>query len=88
MTSLFAVQLAEHFIPVFEIRPGIIKTDMTKGVQEKYDRFILEEGGLPTRRWGLPEDVAEAAAVLAGGALDYSTGQVINVDGGFSIRRL
>ena len=88
VTSLFAVQLAEHFIPVFEIRPGIIKTDMTKGVQEKYDRFILEEGGLPTRRWGLPEDVAEAAAVLAGGALDYSTGQVINVDGGFSIRRL
>lgn len=88
ITSLFAAMLAEYGIPVFEIRPGIIKTDMTSTVEAKYDKFIYEEGGLPARRWGLPEDVAEAAAVLTSGALDYSPGQVINVDGGFHIRRL
>jgi len=88
VTSLFADMLAIDNIPVFEIRPGIIKSDMTATVEEKYNKFILEDGGLPTRRWGLPEDIGRAAAALASGAFDYSTGQVINVDGGFHIRRL
>jgi NAD(P)-dependent dehydrogenase (short-subunit alcohol dehydrogenase family) len=87
VTSLFADMLARHGIPVFEVRPGIIATDMTAAVKEKYDKFI-SEGGLPIRRWGTPEDVAEAVFALAGGAFDYSTGQVISVDGGFQIRRL
>jgi len=88
VTSLFADMLAENNIPVFEIRPGIIKSDMTSTVEEKYNKFIFENGGLPTKRWGLPEDIGRAAAALASGAFDYSTGQVINVDGGFHIRRL
>lgn len=88
VTALFAAELGAHNIPVFEIRPGITKTDMTKAVEAKYDTFIFEDGGLPTPRWGLPEDIGEAAAALSGGAFDYSTGQVINVDGGFHIRRL
>jgi NAD(P)-dependent dehydrogenase (short-subunit alcohol dehydrogenase family) len=88
VTTLFADMLARYDIPVFEVRPGIIKTDMTSVVQAKYDKFILEDGGLPTARWGLPEDVAKAVFALCGGAFDYGTGQVINVDGGFHIRRL
>ena len=88
VTALFAAELGAHNIPVFEIRPGITKTDMTKAVEAKYDKFIFEDGGLPTPRWGLPEDIGEAAAALSSGAFDYSTGQVINVDGGFHIRRL
>lgn len=86
-TKLFADRLAEHGIPVHEVRPGIIRTDMTAAVQEKYDRLI-EGGLLPIRRWGVPEDVAEAVAVLASGRLAYSTGQVVDVDGGFHLRRL
>lgn len=88
VTALFAVELGAEDIPVFEIRPGIIKTDMTSTVTAKYDQFIFEDHGLVTERWGLPEDVGAAAAALSGGAFDYSTGQVINVDGGFHIRRL
>ena len=88
VTLLFADMLAANNIPVFEIRPGIIKSDMTSTVEEKYNKFILEDGGLPTKRWGLPEDIGRAAVALASGAFDYSTGQVINVDGGFHIRRL
>lgn len=88
VTALFAAELAAHNIPVFEIRPGMIKTDMTKAVEARYDKFILEDDGIPTKRWGLPEDIGRAAAALSGGAFDYSTGQVINVDGGFHIRRL
>ena len=88
VTRLFADMLAQYGIPVFEVRPGIIKTDMTAAVEEKYNKFIFEEGGLPIRRWGTPEDVAEAVFALTGGAFDYSTGQVVDVDGGFNIRRL
>ena len=87
VTLLFADALAGHGIPVFEVRPGIIKTDMTETVKEKYDKFIFD-GGLPLRRWGTPEDVGEAVFALASGAFDYSTGQVVNVDGGFHVRRL
>lgn len=88
VTALFADCLAGHGIPVFEVRPGIIATDMTSGVKEKYDAFIQKDGGLPVPRWGTPEDVGKAVFALCGGAFDYSPGQVINVDGGFHIRRL
>jgi len=88
MTQLFAVRLAEHGINVYEVRPGVIATDMTGPVKAKYDKLILEDGLLPIRRWGEPEDVAKAVTAIAGGALPYSTGQVIDVDGGFHIRRL
>ena len=87
MTALFADRLAEYGIGVFEIRPGIIATDMTAAVKEKYDKLIAE-GLLPMRRWGMPQDVALAVAAIAQGKLDYCTGQVINADGGFHLRRL
>lgn len=83
----WAVRLAEFGIPVFEVRPGVIQTDMTAGVQEKYDRLI--EGGLMLQpRWGYPSDVGKAVAMLARGDLSYSTGQVIMVDGGMLVDRL
>jgi NAD(P)-dependent dehydrogenase (short-subunit alcohol dehydrogenase family) len=88
MTQLFAARLAEHGIHVHEICPGIIATDMTAAAKAKYDRLILQEGLLPIRRWGRPEDVAQAVVAVARGALPYSTGTVIDVDGGFHIRRL
>jgi NAD(P)-dependent dehydrogenase (short-subunit alcohol dehydrogenase family) len=87
MTMLYADRLAEYNIGVFEIRPGIIKTDMTIVVKDKYDKLIAE-GITPTRRWGQPEDIARAVGAIAEGRLDFSTGQVINVDGGFHLRRL
>jgi len=87
MTLLFADRLAEYGIGVFEIRPGIIKTDMTKVVTAKYDKLIAE-GLTPIRRWGLPEDIALAVGAIAEGRLDFCTGQAINVDGGFHFRRL
>jgi NAD(P)-dependent dehydrogenase (short-subunit alcohol dehydrogenase family) len=87
MTALFADRLAECTIGVFEVRPGIIATDMTAAVREKYDRLIAE-GITPLKRWGTPQDVAAAVGAIATGKLDFSTGQVINVDGGFQIRRL
>jgi NAD(P)-dependent dehydrogenase (short-subunit alcohol dehydrogenase family) len=87
MTKLFAVRLAELNIGVFEIRPGIIATDMTSGVKEKYDALIAN-GLTPIRRWGLPEDVAQAVLAVADGRLPFSTGQVIDVDGGFHLRTL
>lgn len=87
-TKLFADRLAEYGIGVFEVRPGIIKTDMTETVQGKYDKLILEDGILPTRRWGTPEDVANCVMAAASGALDYGTGTVLNADGGFHLRRL
>ena len=87
MTSLFADRLAPDGILVYEIRPGIIETDMTSGVHEKYDQLITE-GLLPIHRWGKPEDVALAVAAIAEGYLPYSTGEVINVDGGFHLRKL
>lgn len=86
-TQLWAARLGEFDIPVYEIRPGIIKTDMTAGVQAKYDKLI-GEGLLVQSRWGLPDDVGRAAAMLARGDLAYSTGQVIMVDGGFTVARL
>ena len=85
--QLWAARLAEFDIPVIEIRPGIIATDMTSGVKEKYDRLIAE-GLLPQQRWGTPEDVARAISAFARGDLDYSTGIAIDVSGGFQIRRL
>jgi NAD(P)-dependent dehydrogenase (short-subunit alcohol dehydrogenase family) len=87
MTTLFAERLAMHGIRVYEIRPGIIRTDMTAPVAEKYDRMIAE-GVFPIERWGYPEDVAKAVAAFAGGAFPYSTGEIINVDGGFHLRKI
>lgn len=87
MTQLYADRLAEFGIGVYEVRPGIIETDMTAVVKGKYDKMIAE-GLLPIRRWGRSEDVAQAVRAIAEGRLDYSTGEVINVDGGFHIRRL
>jgi len=83
----WAVRLAEFGLLVFEVRPGVIQTDMTSGVQEKYDRLI-EQGGMLQPRWGLPSDVGRAVAMLARGDLAYSTGQVIMVDGGMLVDRL
>lgn len=87
LTPLFAARLAEHGINVFEIRPGIVATDMTFGVKEKYDKLI-GEGLTPMPRWGAPEDVGRAVAAIASDAFPFSTGEVINVDGGFHLRRL
>jgi 3-oxoacyl-[acyl-carrier protein] reductase len=87
MTTLFADRLSEYGINVYEIRPGVIETDLTSVVKAKYDKFIAE-GIFPIKRWGQPEDVARAVIAIADGALPYSTGEVINVDGGFHLRRL
>ena len=86
-TKLYADRLAEYDIGVFEVSPGIIQTDMTRVVKDKYDRMIAE-GVTPIRRWGRPEDVAKAVGAIAEGRLDFSTGTVIHVDGGFHLRRL
>lgn len=86
-TKLWAVRLGEFNIPVFEIRPGIIKTDMTAGVTEKYDK-LFKEGINLQRRWGLPEDVGKVVLAMATGLLNYSTGQVVLVDGGMTIQKL
>jgi NAD(P)-dependent dehydrogenase (short-subunit alcohol dehydrogenase family) len=86
-TKLWAVRLAEYGIRVYEIRPGVIATDMTAGVKEKYDQMIA--GGLTLeRRWGQPEDVGAAVAALARGDFPYATGQVVHIDGGMTIGRL
>lgn len=87
MTMLYADRLAEYNIGVFEIRPGIIQTDMTSVVKDKYDKLIAE-GLTPIKRWGQPEDIGKVVGAIAEGRLDFSTGQVINVDGGFHFRRL
>jgi len=87
MTVLFADRLAAHGIRVYEIRPGVIRTDMTAPVVEKYDRMIAD-GVFPIERWGYPEDVAKAVAAFASGAFPYSTGEIINVDGGFHLRKM
>ena len=87
LTPLFAARLADHGIQVFEIRPGIIATDMTDGVKDKYARLI-QDGLTPIRRWGTPADVGKAVVAVAQGLLPFSTGEVINVDGGFHLRRL
>lgn len=87
VTQLFADRLAEYGINVYEIRPGIIKTPLTEVVADKYTKMI-SEGLTPIKRWGQPEDVAKAVAAIAEGYLPFSTGQVIDVDGGFHIQRL
>ncbi|GHU73290.1 3-ketoacyl-ACP reductase [Clostridia bacterium] len=87
VVQLFAARLAELSIPVFEIRPGIIATDMTRGVQTKYDAMIAD-GLTPIKRMGEPKDVAMMVKAACSGLLDFTTGQVLNVDGGFHIRRL
>ena len=87
MTALFADRLAAHGINVYEVRPGIIATDMTSGVTGKYDALIAD-GLTPLRRWGQPGDIAAAVVALAEGAFPFSTGEIFNVDGGFHMRRL
>jgi NAD(P)-dependent dehydrogenase (short-subunit alcohol dehydrogenase family) len=87
MTKLFAIRLADAEIPVYEVRPGIIQTDMTAGVKEKYDNLI--QGGLTLeKRWGTPADIGRIVAALVQGDLPYCTGQVITADGGLTIQRL
>jgi len=86
-TQLWAARLAEFNIDVYEVRPGVIATDMTAGVTEKYDKLIA--GGLTVeKRWGKPDDIGKAVAMLARGDLPYATGQVLNVDGGMTLQRL
>lgn len=87
VTQLFAQRLAGEGIPVFEVRPGIIETDMTRGVHDKYQKMI-DDGLLPVPRFGRPEDVARMVWACCTGLLDYSAGQVLDADGGFSLRRL
>ncbi|MFW5774386.1 MAG: 3-ketoacyl-ACP reductase [Tangfeifania sp.] len=86
-TKLWAARLGEFDIPVYEIQPGIIKTDMTSGVTEKYDE-LFAEGLSIQKRWGLPEDIGKVAAAMATGMMPYSTGQVVMVDGGMTVQRL
>ena len=85
--ALWAVRLAEFGVPVYELRPGVIESDMTAGVREKYDALIAQ-GLMLQPRWGTPEDVGRAVASLARGDFGYSTGAVLMVDGGFSVSRL
>jgi 3-oxoacyl-[acyl-carrier protein] reductase len=87
LTPLFAARLAEYGIRVYEIRPGVIATDMTGPVKDKYDKLIAE-GLTPIKRWGTPEDVGRAVAAIVQDSLPFSTGEVINVDGGFHLRTL
>jgi NAD(P)-dependent dehydrogenase (short-subunit alcohol dehydrogenase family) len=86
VTQLWALRLAEHGIRVFEVRPGVMNTDMTAGAKEQYSNLIAD-GLTPIRRWGTPEDVGKAVAALVTGAIPFSTGEVLNVDGGFHLRR-
>jgi NAD(P)-dependent dehydrogenase (short-subunit alcohol dehydrogenase family) len=86
-TRLFAARLGEHEIPVFEVRPGVVATDMTESAKDRYNA-LLADGLAPQRRWGRPEDVGRAVAALARGDFPYSTGAVIMVDGGLTIARL
>jgi len=87
MTKLYADRLSEYGINVYEIRPGIVRTDMTSKVAEKYDRLIAQ-GITPIKRWGTPEDIAKAVTAIAKDSFPFSTGEVINVDGGFHLHRL
>ncbi len=87
ITKLFADRLAQYGIPVNEVRPGIIATDMTGKVKDKYDALIAD-GLLPIKRWGMPEDISDAVFALCSGNLPYITGQSIDVDGGFHLKRL
>ncbi len=86
-TQLWATRLADEGVQVLELRPGIMATDMTAGVKEKYDK-LLAEGIVPQKRWGTPADVGLAAKAILEGHFPFSTGDVINIDGGFHLRRL
>lgn len=86
-TKLWAARLGEFDIPVYEIQPGVIRTDMTAGVQQKYDQ-LFANGLAIQKRWGIPSDVGKVAAAMATGSMPYSTGQVVVVDGGMTIQRL
>jgi 3-oxoacyl-[acyl-carrier protein] reductase len=88
MTKLFAARLCAHGMAVFEIRPGIIRSDMTKAATEKYNRLITESDLCVVKRWGMPRDIGEVALAMAEGRLPYCVGQVITVDGGLSLKRL
>jgi 3-oxoacyl-[acyl-carrier protein] reductase len=88
MTKLYAARLAGHGINVYEVRPGVIESDMTGPVKAKYDKLIFEQDLTPIRRWGQPDDVAKAVVAIATDLLPFSTGEVINVDGGYHLRRL
>ena len=87
LTKLWASRLGEYNIPVYEVRPGVIRTDMTAGVVEKYER-LFEQGLALEQRWGTPEDLGTAVAALATGKIPYATGQVLNIDGGMTIQNL
>ena len=87
MTKLFATRLADENVLVYEVCPGVIESDMTAPVKQKYDSLI-EDGLSPIRRWGTGDDVAGAVSMLVSGALPFTTGERINIDGGFHIRRL
>jgi len=87
MTKLFGVRLAEYGIPVYEISPGIINTPMTENIRDKYDKLI-KEGLTPIKRWGEPIDIAKPIVAIVSGLLPFSTGTVIDIDGGFHIHRL
>lgn len=86
-TKLWSARMGEFDIPVYEIQPGVTKTDMTAAVQDKYDKLI-SEGLCVQKRWGFPEDVGKAAAMMVRGDIPYSTGQVLMVDGGLTLPRL
>lgn len=88
MTKLFADRLANDGINVYEIRPGVIATDMTGGVKEKYDKLILEQGITPIRRWGRPEDIGRAVRAIAEDRFPFTTGAAFDVDGGYHLPRL
>ncbi len=87
LTKLFAARLAEHSVSVLEIRPGIVETDMTACVKEKYDKLIAD-GVTPIKRMGQPSDIAGCVRAVARGDFDFCTGTVIDCDGGFNVRRL
>ena len=87
LTKLWASRMSEYNIPVYEVRPGVIRTDMTAGVVEKYDQ-LFKEGLALEQRWGTPEDLGSAVAALATGKIPYATGQVLNIDGGMTIQNL
>jgi NAD(P)-dependent dehydrogenase (short-subunit alcohol dehydrogenase family) len=88
LVKLFAARLAEHGINVYEVRPGVIETDMTSAVKQRYDDLILDKGLTPIRRWGQPDDVGRAVVAVATDLFPFSTGQVLDVDGGFHLRTL
>ena len=88
LTALVDATLAEYGINVYEIRPGIVATDLTSVVKDMYDRMILDEGLTPIKRWGTPDDIGKAVLAIAEGLFPFSTGEVINVDGGFHLHRL